>query len=90
MELDNIISMASGTLGGLSISGFIAFLLPRVIKKEVAAKWCRAGVRLLFAKIDMGGQGWRATVLYVMANVVDEADKLFDVAGRYNQGGMPQ
>lgn len=85
MEIKDVLELVNSIPGGLTFAGVLLWLLPRVIKKETAAKWVRAAIRALFSRIDMGGQGWRATVLYVAANAVDEADKIFDTTGRYNQ-----
>jgi hypothetical protein len=85
IDIKSILDVINSIPGGLTVAGALLWLLPRVVKKETAAKWVRGAVRALFSRIDMGGQGWRATVLFIAANAVDEADKIFDMSGRYNQ-----
>lgn len=85
IDINSVIDVINSIFGGLSVAGILMWLLPRVIRKEAAAKWVRAFIRAVFARVDMGGQGWRATVLFIAANAVDEADKIFDMTGRYNQ-----
>lgn len=85
IDVSKIIDFANSIPGGLTAAGFLAWLLPRIIKKELAAKWARSAIRALFSRINMGGQGWRATVLYIAANMVDEADKIFDANRKSKQ-----
>ena len=85
IDISKVIDFANSIPGGLTTAGFLSWLLPKVIKKELAAKWARCAIRVLFSRINIGGQGWRATVLYVAAAAVDEADRLFDMTGKYNQ-----
>lgn len=78
LDIGRIIEIVNSVPGGITFGAAMLWLLPRIIKKETLGKWSRSLVRKFLPMARLDGQGWRATVLYVASQAVDEADKVFE------------
>lgn len=85
INVGQIIEIVNSIPGGLTISGILLWIIPRFFPKEKLAGIAKKIVRTFLPKINISGEGWRATVLFIAKEVIDEADDIFEKQDRIDE-----
>jgi hypothetical protein len=89
IDINSIVAAIGGVIGTGSLAVVIGTFVPLIAKKKTLGKLARRIVRFVLrgATIQsMSGEGWKATVFYVVACATDEADKkLVEIGSEENK-----
>jgi hypothetical protein len=83
MELDinSIIAAVGGAIGTGSLAAIIGATVPLVVKKKTLGKLARKLVGFAMRGVtaqSTKGEGWKATVVYLIQECADEVDDYFE------------